>query len=513
MFDSILIANRGEIACRIIRTARNLGLRTVAVYSEADCGAPHTQLADSAISIGPSPVNESYLCGDKIIAAALEANAGAIHPGYGFLSENAEFAKAVQQAGLTFIGAPPTAISAMGDKAQAKKLMISAGVPCVPGYQDEDQSDTAFIEAAEKIGYPIMVKAAAGGGGRGMRLIHDGSELPQALKLARSEARNAFGSDTLILEKAIQSPRHVEVQIFADEHGHCIHLGERDCSIQRRHQKIVEESPCPVMDEPLRKAMTTAAIAAAKAVDYRGAGTVEFLLENDRSFYFLEMNTRLQVEHPVTEAVTGLDLVEMQISTAQGQPLSVTQSEIKLEGHAIEVRLYAENPSADFLPTTGSVSLWRPAVTDYVRVDHGIKTGTNISPYYDSMLAKVIAHGPDRNTARLRLLRSLEDSVLLGVQTNREFLIDVLQQSEFAMGNTHTGFVQDIYPHGISDRDALFSDCALAALVEYQSELIKAESRMLSSVSELRGWSSACPLPWPVQIDFNEISQTILINA
>ncbi len=360
-FSSILIANRGEIACRVIRSARTLGLRTIAVYSEADRGAPHVALADEAVLIGAGPVGESYLRPEKIIEAARLSGAEAIHPGYGFLSENAGFAQAVAAAGLVFIGPPVEAIRVMGDKAGAKRAMIAAGVPCVPGYEGLDQSDATFIAEADRIGFPVMVKASAGGGGRGMRLVEEPAELADALTRARAEALSAFGSGDLILEKAVRRPRHVEIQVFADAHGHVIHLGERDCSVQRRHQKVVEEAPSPVVSPELRARMGKAAVEAARAVDYRGAGTVEFLLDECGEFYFLEMNTRLQVEHPVTEMVTGLDLVAMQIAVAQGEPLPLTQDDLRLDGHAIEVRLYAEDPAAGFLPVTGDIALWEPA--------------------------------------------------------------------------------------------------------------------------------------------------------
>ncbi|MBT8115616.1 MAG: ATP-grasp domain-containing protein, partial [Arenicella sp.] len=360
-FNSVLIANRGEIACRIIRTAKALGYRTVAVYSEADAKAPHVKMADDAVCIGASPVNESYLVLDKIVEAAKESGAQAIHPGYGFLSENAAFATACEAEGIVFIGPHAEAIEVMGNKAESKRRMLAADVPCVPGYEGEDQSDAVMLAEADKIGVPIMVKAAAGGGGRGMRLVENLSELPNAIKLARSEAQNAFGCGELILEKAIAAPRHVEIQVFADSVGNTVHLGERDCSVQRRHQKVVEEAPCPVMTPELREKMGAAAVAAATSIDYLGAGTVEFLLDSEGAFYFLEMNTRLQVEHPVTELVTGLDLVALQLQVAQGEPLGLSLQDVSLSGHAIEVRLYSEDPSQGFLPTSGTIELWKPA--------------------------------------------------------------------------------------------------------------------------------------------------------
>ncbi|TMV10060.1 acetyl-CoA carboxylase biotin carboxylase subunit [Ruegeria sediminis] len=494
-FDTILVANRGEIAARVIRTAREMGLRTVAVHTTADAKAPHVALADAAVWIGEGPVGDSYLDGARIIAAARETGAGAIHPGYGFLSENAEFARAVEAAGLTFIGPGPEAIRVMGNKAEAKRLMIAAGVPCVPGYEGEDQSDAALTAAAQKIGFPLMVKAAAGGGGRGMRVVRNGADLAAALAAARSEAANAFGSDELILERAITLPRHVEIQVFADAHGNIVHLGERDCSVQRRHQKVVEEAPCPVMTPELRARMGTAAVEAARAVAYRGAGTVEFLLDASGAFYFLEMNTRLQVEHPVTEMITGLDLVAMQIAVAQGSPLPVTQDEVRLDGHAIEVRLYAEDPANGYLPATGPVDLWRPATGPGIRIDAGIVEGQEISPFYDPMLAKIIAHGPTREVARTRLIRAVRETVLLGTVTNAEFLADVLGQEKFTAGEATTGLLDQVYPEGFPAAETRPRDTALAvaALMQHDRDAALARAGYVSA--DQLGWSSAPLLP------------------
>ncbi|HKV15784.1 MAG TPA: biotin carboxylase N-terminal domain-containing protein, partial [Reyranella sp.] len=388
-FGKILVANRGEIAWRVMRTAKAMGYRTVAVYSDADKDAPHVAFADEAVRIGLPPVAESYLNIDRILDAARSSGADAIHPGYGFLSENETFAAASAKAGLVFIGPPAAAIAAMGNKAAAKRRMIEAGVPCVPGYQGKDQSDAVLEQEACKIGLPVMVKAAAGGGGRGMRLVEHDVDLVEAIRAARAEAESGFGSGELILEKAVVDARHVEIQIFADNHGNVIHLGERDCSVQRRHQKVIEEAPSPAVDADLRRGIGAAAVAAAKAIGYRGAGTVEFLLGGDGAFYFLEMNTRLQVEHPVTEAITGLDLVEWQLRIARGEPLPLTQEQVRLDGHAIEVRLYAEDPYSGFLPQTGRVAVWRPATGPGVRIDHGMADGLAISPFYDPMIAKV----------------------------------------------------------------------------------------------------------------------------
>ncbi|WP_372876492.1 acetyl/propionyl/methylcrotonyl-CoA carboxylase subunit alpha, partial [Pseudomonas sp.] len=395
-FNKILIANRGEIACRVMRTAQDIGYRTVAVYSEADSDARHVHLADEAVCIGPAQVNQSYLLIDAIIAAAQKTGADAIHPGYGFLSENADFARACEAAGIVFIGPTVEAIHLMGSKRLSKIAMLQAGVPCIPGYEGAEQDDETLSREAERIGFPLMIKASAGGGGRGMRLVHESSELLAQIRTARSEAQNAFGSAELILERAVIQPRHVEIQVFGDAHGNIVYLGERDCSVQRRHQKVVEEAPCPLMTPELRQAMGEAAVKAAASVDYVGAGTVEFLLDRNGEFFFLEMNTRLQVEHPVTELITGQDLVAWQIRTASGQPLPLKQEEIRLTGHAMEVRLYAENSAQNFLPQTGQVLRWEPALLDGIRIDHGLLEGQVISPFYDPMLAKVIAYGATR---------------------------------------------------------------------------------------------------------------------
>ncbi len=440
-FTKVLVANRGEIACRVMRTARALGYRTVAVYSEADANALHVQEADEAVCIGPAKVSDSYLRIDAILDACKKTGADAVHPGYGFLSENEQFAQACLDHGITFIGPRPDAIELMGSKRISKIRMIEAKVPCVPGYEGADQADATFISHAARIGFPVMVKASAGGGGRGMRLVNTADELPAALATARSEAQNAFGSGELILEKAVIAPRHVEIQIFGDTHGNCVYLGERDCSIQRRHQKVVEESPCPVMTPELRRQMGEAAVAAAKSVNYVGAGTVEFLLDNDNHFYFLEMNTRLQVEHPVTELVTGQDLVEWQLRVANGEPLPLQQHEITLTGAAIEVRLYAEDPGANFLPQTGKVLRWQPSTLPGVRIDHGMREAGEVSPHYDPMVAKVIAYGKTRTDAARLLARALDDTLLLGVNHNKQFLANLMRHPVFVCGDTSTAFI------------------------------------------------------------------------
>src|ERR1700730_15039046 len=449
--EKLLVANRGEIACRVITTAREKGYRTVAIYSEADASSLHVRLADEAVLIGPGPAAQSYLDIERVITAARRTAADALHPGYGFLSERAALAEACVAAGLTFVGPDAHAIRIMGDKAESKRRMTEAGVPCVPGYLGEDQVESVFVREAERIGYPIMVKAAAGGGGRGMRLVNEARALPTALQTARSEAQAAFGDGRLLLERAVAEPRHVEIQVFGDRHGNVIHLCERDCSVQRRHQKVVEEAPSPAVSAQLRTRMGKAAVRAAATIGYVGAGTVEFLLMPDGSFYFLEMNTRLQVEHPVTEMVTGLDLVALQLIVAEGKPLPVTQEEVTLSGHAIEVRLYAEDPAGDFLPQTGDIAVWQPAIGDGVRIDHGLRVGAAISPFYDPMLAKLIAWGADRDEARRRLLRCVEDSRLFGVATNRAFLAATLRNPEFATGKATTGFIARQFPEGFAN--------------------------------------------------------------
>ena len=464
-FTKILIANRGEIACRIQRTAQALGYRTVAVYSDADTDALHVQMADEAVHIGPAPVHQSYLNTEAILAAAQLTGADAIHPGYGFLSENPDFAHACQQATLTFIGPSAEAIELMGSKRLSKLAMLDAGVPCIAGYQGSAQDDATLQREAERIGFPLMIKASAGGGGRGMRLVHQREQLLEQLRTARSEAMNAFGSDELILEQALIDPRHVEVQLFGDSHGNLIYLGERDCSIQRRHQKVIEEAPCPVMTADLRQAMGEAALKAGRAVNYVGAGTVEFLLDRNGQFYFLEMNTRLQVEHPVTEMITGLDLVDWQLQIAAGQPLPLTQSQVTLTGHAMEVRLYAEDPAQGFLPQTGDVLRWEPAPG--VRIDHGLLEGQTVSPFYDPMLGKIIAHGASREEARRKLLRAVEDSVLLGVATNQRLLIDLLKHPDFINGDFSTGLIAEHFSV-IPQQTATAEQLKLAAALFYQ---------------------------------------------
>jgi 3-methylcrotonyl-CoA carboxylase alpha subunit len=446
MIDKLLIANRGEIAQRIIKTAALLGVKTVAVFSEADRGAPFTRLAGETADIGPGPAAESYLRGDKIIAAAKATGAEAVHPGYGFLAENADFAEAVGKAGLIFVGPSPDAMRRMGGKAEAKAIAAAAGVPVVPGYAGDSQSAKALAREAKAIGYPILIKAVAGGGGRGMRLVEREEGLAAALESAQREARAAFGDGRVLLEKLIARPRHIEVQVFGDRHGNVVHLYERDCSLQRRNQKVIEEAPAPGMSPALRACMCEAAVACAKAVGFEGAGTVEFLVEGgelvaEAPWYFIEMNTRLQVEHPVTEAITGLDLVEWQLRVASGEPLPLRQDEIAMSGHAIEARLNAEDPARGFLPSTGAIVHFEPPGGKGVRVDGGVEQGSVVSPYYDSLIAKLIASGPDRATAIARLAQALEHTLVAGPRTNAAFLHALLGHPAFNEGRMDTGLI------------------------------------------------------------------------
>ncbi|XBQ17149.1 MAG: biotin carboxylase N-terminal domain-containing protein [Oceanicaulis sp.] len=439
-FASVLIANRGEIAVRVLREARASGRRAIAVYSDADAGAMHVREADEAVRIGPAPASQSYLDIDAILDAAKRTGAEAIHPGYGFLSENAAFARAVIEAGLVWIGPPPEAIQAMGDKARAKQLMIEAGVPTVPGWQGDDQSADTLAREAEKIGYPLLIKAVAGGGGRGMRVVRSAEDFKDALASAKREAKSSFGDQTVLLEKFVERGRHVEIQVFADAQGNTIHLGERDCSAQRRRQKVIEEAPSPAVDEDLRARMGADAVAAAKAVDYVGAGTVEFLLDADGAYFFLEMNTRLQVEHPVTEEVTGLNLVQLQFDIAAGAPLPATQDDVALCGHAIELRLYAEDPLDGFAPQSGPIAHYAPdGVTSGVRIDRGVATADRIGTDYDAMIAKLIGTGETRDDAITALRAHLRDAPLLGVTTNRDFLLRLLDDARFRTGAVTTG--------------------------------------------------------------------------
>lgn len=472
MLTSLLIANRGEIACRIIRTARAMGIRTIAVYSDADANALHVRQADEAVHIGPSPARESYLVGEKILAAAEQTGAEAIHPGYGFLSENADFAQAVKDAGLIWVGPNPDSIRAMGLKDAAKERMIAAGVPVTPGYLGEDQRPDHLKAEADTIGYPVLIKAVAGGGGKGMRRVDASEDFADALLSCQREAASSFGDDRVLIEKYILSPRHIEVQVFGDSHGKVVHLFERDCSLQRRHQKVIEEAPAPGMDEDTRAAICAAAVRAAKAVDYVGAGTIEFIadasegLRADR-IWFMEMNTRLQVEHPVTEEITGQDLVEWQLRVASGEPLPRTQDELEINGWAMEARLYAEDPAKGFLPSIGRLEAFD--LGDDARVDTGVEQGADISPFYDPMIAKVIAWGEDREEARELLADALSDAIVWPVRSNAGFLVEALEHEAFAEGNVDTGLIaregDALMPPALPSDEAL-ADAAAALIGE-----------------------------------------------
>ena len=438
-----MIANRGEIACRIIKTARGMGIATVAVFSDADADAMHVALADEAVWIGPSPARESYLQGQRIVDAARRTGATAVHPGYGFLAENAGFAELCVANGLLFIGPPASAIDAMGSKSAAKQIMGDAGVPLIPGYHGDDQTPSLLQREAEVIGYPVLLKAVAGGGGKGMRVAHSDAEFETALQAAMRESRASFGDDRMLVEKYLAKPRHVEVQVFCDSHGNAVYLAERDCSVQRRHQKVLEEAPAPGVDDNLRRAMGEAAVDAARAIDYRGAGTVEFLLDTDGRFYFMEMNTRLQVEHPVTEMITGQDLVEWQLRVADGEALPLAQADIRLDGHAFEARIYAEDPAQDFIPATGRISqLSLPEENAHVRIDTGVRSGDSISPYYDPMIAKLVVWDRTRERALNRLRIALRDFHVAGTITNLDFLYRLIEVDAFGAAEVDTRFIE-----------------------------------------------------------------------
>ena len=470
MFSKILIANRGEIACRVTKTARRLGIKTVAVYSDADSGARHVAMADEAMHIGPSPARDSYLVAEKIIAAARHTGAEAVHPGYGFLSENAGFAEACAKAGLVFIGPPPSAIRAMGSKSEAKKIMEKARVPLVPGYHGDDQSPDLLAGEAARIGFPVLIKASAGGGGKGMRVVESAEKFGDALAGAKREAKASFADDHVLVEKYLTRPRHIEIQVFADSHN-CLYLFERDCSIQRRHQKVIEEAPAPNMDPARRQAMGEAAVAAAKAIGYQGAGTVEFIADQDGTFFFMEMNTRLQVEHPVTEAITGQDLVEWQLLVAAGGRMPLTQEQLRIDGHAVEVRLYAEDPSRNFLPSTGTlVHLRLPEEGPHVRVDTGVRQGDTVTPFYDPMIAKVIVHDRDRTSAMRRMAALMGETEVVGVTTNAALLQALCSHPAFVNGEVDTGFIErhrgDLFAKPMPVDDRTLAVATLARLAE-----------------------------------------------
>ena len=474
MFKKILIANRGEIACRVIRACREMDISTVAVYSDADKDALHVRMADEAFHIGPAPSSESYLRGDKIIEVAKQAGAEAIHPGYGFLSENAQFVRDVSAAGITFVGPPPEAMESMGGKISARKIAIEAGVPVVPGTTEPLASFADAKTVAGEMGYPVMLKASAGGGGKGMRLVADESELKSALETAQSEAKASFGDDAVYIEKAVVRPRHIEIQVFSDAHGNHMHLGERECSIQRRHQKVIEEAPSPINSAELRQAMGECAVKVARAVNYVGAGTVEFLVSDvDRSFYFLEMNTRLQVEHPVTELVTGIDLVREQINVAAGKPLSFTQEDIRLSGHAIECRIYAEDPEVNFMPSPGRIVRLRIPQGPAVRDDGGVYEGSDVSIYYDPMISKFAVYGRDREQAIERMKRALREYKIAGLKTTIPFFRAVMEDDEFVGGRLDTGFIERFFdrrPKDVSHDDETRDIGLIAAALAYQKK-------------------------------------------
>ncbi len=477
MFKKILIANRGEIACRIIKTCKRLGIQTVAVYSDADAAALHVQQADEAVAIGPAPAAESYLVMDKIIAAAKETGAEAIHPGFGFLSENARFVEALDAAGLVFIGPPVKAIGAMGDKITSKKLAAEAKVSTVPGHPDAIDDEAEAVKVAGEIGYPVMIKASAGGGGKGMRIARNEVEAREGLRSARNEARSSFGDERVFIEKFIEEPRHIEIQVLADAHGNTLHLGERECSIQRRHQKVVEEAPSPFLDAETRAAMGAQAVALAEAVDYRSAGTVEFIVDKDKNFYFLEMNTRIQVEHPVTELITGLDLVEWMIRIAAGEKLSFGQDDVKLSGWAVETRVYAEDPLRDFMPSIGRLVRYRTPgspedASASVRIDSGVEEGSEISMFYDPMIAKLVTHAPDRDKAIAAMQAALDAYCIRGINHNIAFLNAVMANPRFREGNLSTNFIAEEFPDGFQGSEVTGETLdiliAVAAILEQQ---------------------------------------------
>jgi 3-methylcrotonyl-CoA carboxylase alpha subunit len=502
MFEKILIANRGEIACRVARTARRMGIATVAVYSDADATALHVAACDEAWRLGPSPPRESYLKGDAIIELARRSGAQAIHPGYGFLSENEEFAAACERAGITFVGPPASAIAAMGSKAAAKSIMGAAGVPLVPGYHGDDQDPRLLAREAERLGFPVLIKATAGGGGKGMKIVEQAREFGAALASAQREAKAGFGDDRVLIEKYLTAPRHIEIQVFADTHGNAVYLFERDCSVQRRHQKVLEEAPAPAMKAEHRRAMGEAAVAAAKAIGYVGAGTVEFIAADtfarDGTFYFMEMNTRLQVEHPVTEMITGLDLVEWQLRVAAGESLPLRQDELTLSGHAIEARIYAEDPDRGFLPSIGRiVHLRAPPTGASVRVDTGVRAGDEITPFYDPMIAKLVVHGEDRPAALRRLSEALAQYEIVGVATNVAFLQRVVAHGAFASGAVDTGLIARHHdalfpPPARATRDALLA----AALAEVEALVETRATGARASGDPHSPWHTVDPW-WP----------------
>ncbi|MBN8959267.1 MAG: acetyl/propionyl/methylcrotonyl-CoA carboxylase subunit alpha [Rhizobiales bacterium] len=527
MFASVLIANRGEIACRIARTAKALGMRTIAVYSDADAGALHVRLCDEAHRIGPAPVRESYLVAERIIEVGRRSGAACVHPGYGFLAENAEFAEAVATADMVFVGPPPAAIRAMGLKDAAKTLMEKAGVPVVPGYHGERQDPKFLKEKAYEIGYPVLIKAVAGGGGKGMRRVDRHADFETALEGASREATSAFGDGRVLVEKYITSPRHIEMQVFADGHGNAVHLYERDCSLQRRHQKVIEEAPAPGMTREVREAMGRAATEAAKAVGYSGAGTVEFIADGSKGlrpdgFWFMEMNTRLQVEHPVTEAITGLDLVEWQFKVAHGEPLPLAQNAIPLNGHAVEARLYAEDPDRNFMPSTGKLLALELPQGKGIRVDTGVTQGSEVSPFYDPMIAKVIAHAPSRDDALANLATALEHTVVAGPRSNVSFLAALCRAEEFRAGHFDTGFI-DRNLQALTKGGHVVDHAAAAAgatrLARRGQEMLAARTKGADAagtspwdVNDAFGFGAPRSVPMPILVDGERLTARIVYN-
>ncbi|RUO25373.1 3-methylcrotonyl-CoA carboxylase [Aliidiomarina minuta] len=506
MFNKILIANRGEIACRIISTAQRMGVQCVAVYSDADRNARHVAMADEAFYIGPSPSSESYLIAENILKVAKQSGAQAIHPGYGFLSENEGFADACEQQGVVFIGPPASSIAAMGSKSAAKSIMDEAGVPLVPGYHGSDQDIEKLRTEAERIGYPVLLKAAYGGGGKGMREVHKPEDFDAALASAKRESQASFGNDKMLIEKFIIKPRHVEIQVFCDQHGNAVYLAERDCSVQRRHQKVLEEAPAPALGENTRHAMGDAAVRAAQAIDYEGAGTVEFLLDANNDFYFMEMNTRLQVEHPVTEMITGQDLVEWQLVVASGGVLPLSQSQVQLHGHAFEARIYAEDPQQDFLPSTGHIEFLRTPTQDrHIRIDTGIREGDDVSPYYDPMIAKLIVWDEDRDRALLRLQRALREYQLVGPTTNTDYLHRLATHPHFVRADLSTQFIEQhgeqlLKPNNAMDAE-LAHACMACAITLQQSVPLADANNPWNSASN---WRLNQPAGQYLELVFND---------
>ena len=498
MFDKILIANRGEIACRVIRSARNMGISTVAVYSDADRDALHVQMADEALHIGPSASTQSYLRMDKILQACLDTGAQAVHPGYGFLAENAEFCESLAAAGIVFIGPQTRAIEAMGDKITSKKLAAEAGVNTIPGFADVLRDGDHAVEISNELGYPVMLKATAGGGGKGMRIARNDEECRDGFERAANEARSSFGDDRIFVEKFIEEPRHIEIQIIADSHGNLIYLNERECSLQRRHQKVIEEAPSPFLDEATRKEMGEQAIALARAVDYQSAGTVEFIVDTQRNFYFLEMNTRLQVEHPVTELITGIDLVELMIRVADGEILPITQADVGIDGWAIESRVYAEDPFRNFLPSTGRLVYYRPPEDDdHVRVDTGVFEGGEVSMYYDPMIAKLITYGANREEARTHMRSALDRFLIRGVSSNLSFLSALMVHPRFVEGTMNTNMIGEEYPDGFHPADVPHEDPTI--IISVATAMLRGyRDRAAQIDGQLSGHTRRVPEDWVV---------------